>query len=658
MNRNTVLGLILIFGIFIGWSLLMRPSKEEQEKMQRRQDSIVRADSINAARMAAEKRIRDSLAIAEKILQQQQQPVVPEEAPVEPEKAVADDAKHGKDRREMFGIFAEAMDKDEKHIVLGNKRLELTLTTEGGKIYKVRLKDYQTYDSLPLILFDSDTSAFGLQFFAQNRTIFTDALHFEPYFNGSPFEGNALQAEDGKPVTLSMRLKPSVNDSRAGPERYIEYIYTVEPDAYMISMDIKIVGMQDVISTSGSILDLKWRTNLRKQEKSVDRFNGSTIYYKFEDGDTDYLSERSDDKESLTDKIKWASFKQHFFSSTIIAGEHFVNPVMETYTHPEPLSERYLKTMDLTLGIPYQGEPERQVDMQFYFGPNKYSTMRKYQLDLEKQIPLGWSFFLLQWINRFAVIPVFNWLGSFGWNYGIIILVLTIMLKVVLFPVAYKMYKSTAKMRVLKPEVDEISKKFPKKEDAMKKQKATMDLYKKAGVNPMAGCVPMLLQLPILIALFRFFPSSIELRQQPFLWATDLSSYDSILKLPFDIPFYGDHVSLFTLLMTVSTIIYTRVNNQMMGASSSQMPGMKTMMYIMPVMFLGIFNNYASALSYYYLLANLITFGQMFIIRKTINEKKIYLKIQEKKKKPKTKSGFQKRLEEAAKKKGYDPRRR
>jgi YidC/Oxa1 family membrane protein insertase len=251
------------------------------------------------------------------------------------------------------------------------------------------------------------------------------------------------------------------------------------------------------------------------------------------------------------------------------------------------------------------------------------------------------------------VIPVFTFLGSYGWNYGIVILVLTVLLKIILFPIAYKTYTSSAKMRVLKPEVDEISAKFPKSEDAMKKQQAVMALYKKAGANPMSGCVPMLLQMPILIAMFRFFPSSIELRQQPFLWATDLSSYDSIWNLPFDIPFYGDHVSLFTLLMTISTIIYTYLNNEMMGSQSTQLPGMKTMMYIMPVMFLGLFNNYASGLSYYYFLANVITFGQMYIFRLVINEDKVHAKIQENKKKPVKKSGFQARLEEAAKKRGY-----
>jgi YidC/Oxa1 family membrane protein insertase len=262
----------------------------------------------------------------------------------------------------------------------------------------------------------------------------------------------------------------------------------------------------------------------------------------------------------------------------------------------------------------------------------------------------------MQWINRFAVLPVFNFLGSFGWNYGIVILILTILLKIVLFPIAYKTYLSSARMRLLKPEVDEIGLKYPKKEDAMKKQQAVMAMYKKAGVNPMSGCIPVLLQMPILIALFRFFPASIELRQQSFLWADDLSSYDSILNLPFNIPFYGDHVSLFTLLMTISTIFYTYLNNKMMGAGTQQMPGMKTMMYLMPIMFLGIFNNYSSGLSYYYFLVNIITFVQMYVFRWFVDEDKLHRQIQENKLKPVKVSGFQKRLEDMAKQRGYNPK--
>ncbi len=609
----------------------MQPSAEEKAKQQREQDSLnairqqEQIDRLNKQKaIAAVQDSIDALSAQEQTASAQTQE-----------------------------IFITDSVPENEFITIENDVLKIVLSTRGGRIYSVELKEYVTFDSLPLILFDSDSSAFGLQFFMQNKMVFTNDLFFEPLFNGERYTDDKVLVETTDPLVFSMRYNP--DKSSPSSQRYIEYVYTINPGNYMIEFDINLVGMQDQIGTKGNIIDLFWSANLRLQEKAIDRFNGSTIYYKLYKGDVDYLSETSDDEDSFTDKLKWASFKQHFFSSTLIASEYFVNPVMKTFTYPTPVNPRYLKTMELTLGLPFGKDANQHYDLEFYFGPNKYNVMRAYKLDLEKQIPLGWSFFLMQWINRYAVIPVFNFLGTFGWNYGIIILVLTLLLKLVLFPIAYKMYKSTAKMRVLKPEIDELGKKFPKKEDSMKKQQATMDLYRKAGVNPMAGCVPMLLQFPILIAMFRFFPSSIELRQQSFLWATDLSTYDSIFTLPFNIPFYGDHVSLFTLLMTVSTILYTRVNNQMMGATSTQMPGMKTMMYLMPVMFLGIFNNYAAALSYYYLLANLITFGQMFIIRKTINEKKILDKIQERRKQPKKKSGFQKRLEDAAKKRGYNP---
>jgi YidC/Oxa1 family membrane protein insertase len=290
----------------------------------------------------------------------------------------------------------------------------------------------------------------------------------------------------------------------------------------------------------------------------------------------------------------------------------------------------------------------------FYFGPNHYLTLRKYkELELDRLIHLGWSF--LGWINRFMVIPVFNFLEQFIGSYGIIILILTILIKLVLFPLTYKSYLSTAKMKVLKPQIDEINSKIPK-EKAMERQQAMMGLYKKAGVNPMGGCLPMLLQMPILIALFQFFPASIELRGEPFLWATDLSSYDSILQLPFNIPFYGDHVSLFCLLMAITNIVYTHMNQEM-AASSQQMPGMKTMMYMMPVMFLFFFNSYASGLSYYYFISTLFTIGQTLLFRKFVNEKALLAKIHAHQKKPVKKSGFQQRLEDMARQQQLNKRK-
>jgi YidC/Oxa1 family membrane protein insertase len=309
------------------------------------------------------------------------------------------------------------------------------------------------------------------------------------------------------------------------------------------------------------------------------------------------------------------------------------------------------KRFNASLNLAYDASKEKSADFQFYFGPNHFQTLKEAGHDLQKQIPLGWGIF--GWVNKFLVIPVFNWLDGYALNYGIIILLLTLIIKSILFPFQYKSYLSQAKMRVLKPEIDDLNKKY-ENDDPMKKQQALMGLYKEAGVNPLGGCLPLLLQLPILLAMFNFFPNAIELRQKAFLWADDLSTYDSILTLPFSIPAYGDHVSLFALLMTISTIIYTMMNNQLSGANA-QMPQLKWMMYLMPVIFLFVLNSYASGLNYYYFLANVITFGQQFAFTKFVDEKKIHAKIQANKNKPgaKKQSSFQQKLEEMARKRGY-----
>ncbi|MCF8387413.1 MAG: membrane protein insertase YidC [Bacteroidales bacterium] len=656
MNRNTIFGLLMIGAIFIGWSILMQPSKEELQKQKRKQDSILRLrteqqriDSL--ANIKAEQKARE-------ILEKQQAEKAaamdsPEEIPEERQTQTKD--------LQKFGDFSASAMQEDAFYTLENDLIKMKLSNQGGRVYSVELKKYQTYDSLPLILFDSDTSIFGFAFFNQSRALHTDDLYFQPHFeDGIIPDSKHLQVSGKDSLQFSMRLYPNGRDAEYNPDKYIEYLYTLYGDKYMVGFSVNLVGVNDLISTRLNTLDLEWQTNLRKQEQAVDRWNQPTVYYMYSDEDVDYLSGGDErEEEALKTRVKWISYKQHFFAVSLVAGDYFENADVASFVDPNPSSEEYLKSMYSVIGIPYNNQSYQSIPMSFYFGPLKYNILKKYKLDLEKQIPLGWSFFLLAWINIYVVIPVFDFLGSFGWNYGIVILVLTVLLKIVLFPIAYKTYMSSAKMRALKPEIDEINKKYPKKEDAMKKQQATMGLYKQAGVNPLAGCIPMLLQMPILFAMFRFFPSSIELRQQSFLWAEDLSTYDSIWTFPgnFSIPFYGDHVSLFTLLMTVSTIIYTKLNNQMMS-SSQQMPGMKTMMYIMPVMFLGIFNNYSAALSYYYFLANVITFAQMYVFRAFVNEDKLRLKIQEAKKKPKKKSGFQKRLEEAAKKRGYKPPKR
>jgi YidC/Oxa1 family membrane protein insertase len=637
MNRDTVTGMILIFAILIGYSIWMTPSQEEKDALQQKRDSIAMErrtqDSINALKIL-EKQSLDSIWMAEQV------EIDPSPAKVTQIPQI---------NRDKLGVFANSGSGKEEFFQIENDFMRLTVSSKGGKIVEVLLKEFQTFDSLPLILFDQEYTNFGITFFANNRIIQTNDL----FFQANNYYAKVMVPEETT-GSLAMRLYADAGDSLFQSNSYIEFLYSLKGNDYMLDFDISFVGMEAYIDRGTNFIDLHWSEELRKLEKGTDQFNGPTIYYKFHEDDVDYLSETKDDNEDLVNRLKWISFKHRFFSSTLIAKDYFMNAKIKAF-EKEGGNDRYLRSMETDIGLPFNLSSQETIALAFYFGPNKFKTLRQYRLDLERQIPLGWSFFLMAWINRYAVLPVFNFLENFGWNYGIIILVLTILLKIVLFPIAYKSYLSSAKMRVLKPELEELAQKFPKKEDAMKKQQATMDLYRQAGVNPMAGCVPMLLQFPILIAMFRFFPSAFELRQQSFLWADDLSSYDSILSLPFNIPFYGDHVSLFTLLMTVSTILYTKVSQDMMGSAQQQIPGMKTMMYLMPIMFLGLFNNYASGLSYYYFLANIITFGQIYVIRMTIDESKIRKQIEINKKKPKKKSKWQERLESAAKQRGYKP---
>jgi len=640
MDRNTITGLILIFLIFVGYTYLITPSEAEMAKRQRVQDSLFQV-----------KRHQDSLQ-AIRLTQQieNDRKGIPDPMDVNNDPALKSELVN------RLGFFSNSGFGEQQFFVVENEHLKLKISTKGGKIVNVQLKDYVTFDSLPLFLYNNDNAVFGYTFFAANRTINTDQLFFQPFFYNSSFDGrDSIFVSGNDSVQIGMRLY--VDDGEGFDQtRYLENTFTLHGDRYVVNYDLNLRGLQNVIDPGASFLNLNWKADIRRQEASLDNErNESTIYYKYFDDDVDYLSERKDVEEKLGTAVKWISFKSRFFLSTFIADRSFRNADIRTFTNPNIDNPNYLRTMEAAIGIPYDNLQSNTFSSVFYFGPNKYSTLKKFKLDLERQVPLGWGFFLLAWINIGAVIPVFDWLGGYGWNYGIVILILTLLLKLVLFPIAYKTYLSSARMRVLKPEIEEINQKFPKPEEAMKKQQAVMALYKKAGVNPLAGCLPMLLQMPILIAMFRFFPSSIELRQQSFLWATDLSSYDSILDLPFTIPFYGDHVSLFTLLMTISTIIYTKINNDMMGSANPSMPGMKTMMYIMPVMFLGFFNSYASALSYYYLLTNLITFAQMYVIRKSIDEDKIRRQILANKKKPVKKSKFQERLEQMAKQRGIDP---
>ncbi|HPS28049.1 MAG TPA: membrane protein insertase YidC [Bacteroidales bacterium] len=649
MNKgtlNTVIGILLIFGILVGYSLLTAPSKEERL-------AKFKKDSTEWANRNLQLK-KDSLAkVREDSVQKIRQDSLSKTQPADTSATAATDSLRVLQNR--FGKFSASASGENKHYILEDSLLKIKFAAQGGGISYVELKTYKTFDGRPLILFNTDTSNYFLTFLSGYKDLNTSKLFFEPYCADKRFAGkDSIFVGNNDSVSFALRLYANESDSAKNTQKYIEYLYTLRAGNYLLDFSINLENMQDVIDVNSTYLAFDWKLDLAQQEKSMkNELMNTNVYFKPAEDDVDYLKENKDDKKDKLPNIKWISFKQQFFSATLIAKESFKEASLEIVQQKDTLFPGYLKTLTASLTFPYENQASQSIPMSVYLGPNKYKILKSYDLEMERQIPLGWGFFLMHWINRFAVIPVFNWLETYGINYGIIILILTILLKIVLFPIAYKTYLSSARMRVLKPEVDEIGLKFPKKEDAMKKQQATMALYKKAGINPMAGCVPMLLQMPILIALFRFFPASIELRQQPFLWATDLSSYDSIWTFPnhFSIPFYGDHVSLFCLLMTISTILYTKLNNQMMGSSSQ--PGMKFIMYAMPVMFLGFFNDFASGLSYYYLLANLITFLQMFLFRKFVNEEKIHARIQANRKKPVKVSGFQKRLEDMAKKRGY-----
>jgi YidC/Oxa1 family membrane protein insertase len=427
----------------------------------------------------------------------------------------------------------------------------------------------------------------------------------------------------------------------------------------MLDFDIKFTNMQDILSSNVNYGTLYWAEMVPAQEKGRKwELQNTSIFLKLDDDEIEKLAERkSEDEFTSSGKMHWAAFKQQFFSSVLIAEEYVDDPQVKM-VNIEDENSPFLKYFTLECTFPIKHTEEHTVPFKFYYGPNKFSSLKKYDIKLEKLVPLGWGVF--GWVNRFLIIPLFNWLGGFIGNYGIIILVLTLIIKLLLFPLTYKSYMSTAKMKVLKPQIDELSKKFPKGKE-MEKQQATMALYKKAGANPMGGCFPMLLQFPILIAMFRFFPASIELRQQSFLWAKDLSTYDSIISWSGNIPLlsniYGNHISLFTILMAITMFISTKISGS--SQTSGGQPGMKMMLYMMPVMMLFWFNNYASGLSYYYFLANLITIIQTLIIRRFfVDEEKVLAKLEENKKKPVKKSNWQKRIEDAAKQRGYNTKKR
>ncbi len=550
-------------------------------------------------------------------------------------KVIVDSTKLDENNKLKYGEFYYSSTlesaNDSATTVLDNGLLRLTISNKGGQIVKAQLKEYLTYDKKDLYLIKDNNGSFGIEFSTKNNRVFnTKDLYFTPTLT-----------KDGDNQVLSMRAKVSET-------QYLEYVYILKADDYMLDFSIRTVGLEGVIDANKP-LSIDWKLKAHRTEKSFKNENMyTTLDYEFEGGKTDYLSAGGTNEEVVKD-VSWIAFKQQFFSMVLLPDTNFDTAELSSSTFDEFINEEehiqndFTKTFEAIIPLKVINGSVNY-DMNMYIGPNQYKILNSYNKNLDELIPLGWGIF--GWVNRFFVIPLFNWLEGFGFSYGIIILIITLIVKLILSPVTYKNFLSSAKMRVIRPEVDALNEKN-KDADAAKKQQDTMALYKQVGVNPMAGCLPALLQMPILFAMFRFFPSAIELRQQPFLWADDLSSYDSIIQLPTYIPFYGDHVSLFTLLMAVALMIYT----MMSGAGANQptqpgMPNMKYMMYLMPVMMVFWFNSYASGLSYYYFLSNFISIIQIFIIKKyIIDEDKIHAQMQENKKKPvKSKSKWSQKM--------------
>ena len=615
MDKNSVIGLFLIGILIIGYSVYTQPSEQERLATQHTADSI-----------AAIKKV------TEKEQSTQQKNIV---ASV---KEVADSAQTDSTRKEIalqeFGSFSEAAAGKEEFFTVENDLMKISISSKGALIKSVELKKYKTHDGKPVRLMSGDSSTFNLSFPAQNRSINSTDLYFA---------SQGIVAK-GAAKVISFRLT-------AGAGKYIEYNYSLMDGSYLVGFHIDLVNLNDVIAPNATYLAFDWRENVIQQEQSIaNERAATTIYYHFMDDEVDKISPANAEEQSLKTKVKWMAFKQQFFTSVLIADNSFDSPVVETKM--DEGQTKYVKSLTASFALPYDHKAAESYGMQFYFGPNHYQTLKKIDnLGLEKQIELGWGIF--GYVNKFIVIPIFNFLNGFHLNFGLIILILTIIIRIIILPLTFGSFKSQAKIKILAPEIKEINDKFG--DDAMKKQQETMALYKKAGVNPLGGCIPGLLQLPILIAMFNFFPTSIELRQQSFLWAHDLSTYDSVLDLGFKIPFYGDHVSLFTLLMTISTLLFTKLNMQMTSASN---PQMKWMMYIMPIMFLGVFNNYSAGLSYYYFLSNIFGLGQQYLFKYFIDEEAIHRQMQENKKKPVKKSGFQQRLEQMAKERGYPAKKK
>ncbi len=605
MDKNSIIGFVLIGVIFFGFTWYQSDQYRKQREHQAQLDSIA---AVEQMMLMAQQDSIAALTLKDSTVS----------APVPAVPA-------GKFRDSLLNRSYSA---EAEYVTLANDRLELVLSTRGAQPYSARLKDYVAYDSTDLYLVRPGNSDYNIAMFA-GENINTRDLVFD-----------VAETTD---TSVVLRL-PFHNGG------YLEQKYILPADSYMVRNELSMVDMEDLIPSRVNSFDIDWNLIIPRLEKGYtnEKQYSKLNYYFSGEKKPEHLGKGGRNaEEQIVSKVKWFAFQQQFFSAIMTAGDEFLSADfgIRFYDEKDPQKNLMLCNAKVQSELKH-GEGRVTVPFDFYFGPNHYRTLKDYDQRYEKIIPLGGS--VIGLISRWVIIPTFNFLGKFIHNYGIIILLMTIFIKLIISPLTVKSYKSSAKMNVIRPEIDKLNEKYPKQEDALKKQQAMMDLYKRAGINPMGGCLPMLLQLPVLYAMFRFFPASIELRQQKFLWADDLSAYDSILDLPFNIPLYGDHVSLFALLMAVSMFIYSKMTSGQMS-NDPNMAGMKFMsVWLMPIMMLFICNNLSSGLSYYYLLSNLITMFQTWFVRRfMVDEKKIHAQLAASAGKPLPKSKWQLRLEEA-----------
>ena len=637
MDKKSIIGLVLIMGIFVGYMFWVAPSKEELAERQRVYDSTMQAN-LEAQRvsdsLAAEKMRLDSLAAAGDSTGSL--------------RAVAD-----------MGAFNAAAQGTAATLAFANERMSLEFNTLGAMVNRVVLADYVTFDKQPLELVSPADDHLNLVFSTEdNRVVNTKDLVFTPYLDGQQVESGEWRLENEDSLLLSLRAELE--------DGYLEFAYTLHGNSYEVGFDIRFVGLDQVVRNTPYI-DLQWRNRMNRQEKVSDSDRGkgnrnsdrerfySSIYYKPPKDKVDHLSTGRDDQEQVRTNLDWIAFKQQYFCAILTAegGQPFENAELEISTDQRDTARNYLTDMRATIGLPYSGN-NNETRMGFYFGPTKFRDLKAMDRGFEKMLPLGWTVFSKS-VSRWLIIPIFNFLENFMTNYGLIIILFTLLIRFILLPLVYKSYSGSAIMRILKPEMEALNKKYPQPEQAMQKQQAMMALQKKAGYSPMAGCLPMLIQMPFLTAMFMFFPIAIELRQKPFLWCDDLSNFDSILDFGFNIPLYGDHISLFCLLMFGMQFFYTwyTMRGQNMNAG---MPGMKAMMYFMPFMMLFIFNSQSAGLNLYYFVSLTFTMIVMMLIRQFTSEQKVRARMAaydakqaSGKGKPQKKSKFQQRLEEMQK---------